>query len=101
MTDPLLLAKLRISLRRSHIRRKILEYLLAKYPEYAYVYEISRKINIKPDYIKEALEGGKHFSKDLSLTALNVVEKKKVGKILVYRVNPALIKALKEEVNDL
>ncbi|RLE92436.1 MAG: hypothetical protein DRN04_10315 [Thermoprotei archaeon] len=66
-----------------------------------HIYEISRKINIKPDYIKEALEGGKYFSKDLSLTALNVVEKKKVGKILVYRVNPTLIKALKEEVNEL
>jgi len=37
MADPLLLAKLRMSLRRSHIRRKILEYLLAKYPEYAYI----------------------------------------------------------------
>jgi len=37
MADPLLLAKLRMILRRSHIRRKILEYLLAKYPEYAYI----------------------------------------------------------------
>jgi predicted transcriptional regulator with HTH domain len=72
----LLLAKAKLSLRRSRVRRAVLEYLASIYPRASYPSEIARAIGARADQVLAALTGYKdRYTEDLSLVHLGLVKR--------------------------
>jgi len=69
------------ALRRSNIRKKIVEYLFDISPSSSYTSEIAYNIKTTPTNVIGALRGmGSRYKKDESLISLNIVEEKDTGK---------------------
>ena len=76
MTDTVWDAKIRISLRKSKIRRTVLEYLVSVYPKKAYVAEVARETDLRPTDVCGVLNGlSDRFKKENSLVDLGLVKK--------------------------
>ncbi|MEA1993358.1 MAG: archaellum operon transcriptional activator EarA family protein [Euryarchaeota archaeon] len=69
-------AKIRFSLRRSGVRREVLNYLVNIYPQKSYPAEIARKIDFRLNEVCGALNGAPgRYKKENSLINLSLVKK--------------------------
>lgn len=76
------------SIRRSKIRRKILQYLLEIYPGSSYPAEIAEKIRTTPSNVIGALRGnGGRYHSLLSLTFLSLVRETEAEGKKYYRLS--------------
>ena len=78
-------AELIISLRKSKIRRTVLEYLVSIYPESSYASEIARKIDLRLNEVCGALNGSPNRYKEKnSLVKLGLVKKEQTKSSYLY-----------------
>jgi len=78
-------AELIISLRKSKIRRTVLEYLVSIYPESSYASEIARKIDLRLNEICGALNGSPNrYQEKNSLVKLGLVKKEQTKSSYLY-----------------
>jgi len=69
------------ALRRSNIRKKIVEYLLEISPSSSYTSEIAYNIKTTPTNVIGAIRGmGSRYKEEESLISLNIIEEKDSGK---------------------
>ena len=69
------------ALRRSNIRKKIVEYLFEISPSSSYTSEIAYNIKTTPTNVIGAIRGmGLRYKEDESLISLNLIEEKESGK---------------------
>ncbi|MEA1993728.1 MAG: archaellum operon transcriptional activator EarA family protein [Euryarchaeota archaeon] len=73
-------AKIRVSLRRSKLRREVLIYLVDIHPKKAYTAEISKEAELRSTDVCGALNGlSDRFKKERSLVNLGLVKRTKEG----------------------
>jgi len=92
------------ALRRSNIRKKIVEYLFEISPSSSYTSEIAYNIKTTPTNVIGAIRGmGLRYKEDESLISLNIIEEKESGKnIRLYGLTSfgrQIIESLKEDNN--
>jgi predicted transcriptional regulator with HTH domain len=102
LTSELQIALARRSLRRSYIRKKIVEYLEQIRPQGSYLSDISYNIDTAPSNVSFAIRGYKErFRKEESLIQLKLVEEINCGnkgKTTIYRITELgseVVKSLK------
>ncbi len=92
------------ALRRSNIRKKIVEYLFEISPSSSYTSEIAYNIKTTPTNVIGAIRGmGLRYKEDESLIGLNIIEEKESGKnIKLYGLTSfgkQIIESLKDDNN--
>lgn len=90
------------ALRRSNIRKKIVEYLFKISPSSSYTSEIAYSIKTTPTNVLGAIRGMQsRYKKEESLIDLNIVEEYKQGNnIKLYRLTNYGIEIMKNMAND-
>lgn len=89
------------SIKRSRTRTLILKYLWDKYPEKAYLSEITRFIHSDVSNIHGALNGMLHgrWALELSLVSLGLVDKIHLKNHVYYRLNNTRIQDIQDILN--
>jgi len=76
MTDTVWDAEVRISLRKSKVRREVLRYLVEIHPKKVYASEIVKETDLRINDVCGALNGSSNrYKKESSLVELGLVEK--------------------------
>jgi len=85
MTNAGLGPEVRVSLRKSKVRRKVLEYLVNIYPKKVYASEIAEETEIGLNDVYGALNGVlNRYKKENSLVSLGLVTKEKTNGMCFY-----------------
>jgi predicted transcriptional regulator with HTH domain len=85
MTNAGLGPEVRVSLRKSKVRREVLEYLVNIYPKKVYASEIAEETEIGLNDVYGALNGVlNRYKKENSLVSLGLVTKEKTNGICFY-----------------
>ncbi|MEA1994469.1 MAG: archaellum operon transcriptional activator EarA family protein [Euryarchaeota archaeon] len=86
MDDEMNHGQIALSLRRSKVRRKVLEHLVEIYPQKSYPAEIARKTNLRRNDVHGALNGSRgRYRRGSSLVYLDLVEKEEHSNTCMYK----------------